>query len=118
MIEEHVQALLAVLLRKRLARTFQRLAATITRPRPRDLLAPQLQRGSMDDRRGLGDAISLADVNCISVSVPNQCDGCEGMIPSKIHSADTRPMARELDGCRFASCRWPKSSRCCLSVRT
>src|SRR5437588_7365917 len=96
MVEEHIQTLFAVLLGKRLACALQRLPATITRPRPRDLLAPQLQRRSMDDRRCFFDAIALAHVNCICVSVPNQFDSCEGMVPTKIHSTDTRPMAGEV----------------------
>src|ERR671937_1890506 len=96
MLEKHIQALLAVLLGKRLARTLQRLAATIPRPRPRDFLAPQLQRGSMDDRRCFFDAIALAYVNRVRVSIPNQFDSREGMVPTEIHSTDTRPVAGEL----------------------
>src|SRR6266851_6563508 len=96
MVEEHIQALFAVLLGKRLACALQRLPATITRPGPRDFFAPQLQCGSMDDRRRFSDAVALAHVNGVCVSIPNQLDGCERMIPTKIHSTDTRPMAGEL----------------------
>src|SRR5215472_5153800 len=65
-LEQHIEALRLILVCKRLARPLQCLAPAVARPCPGDLFAPGLQSCSMDDRRGLGDAISLADVNGVA----------------------------------------------------
>jgi len=65
-VVQHIEPLRLILVCKRFARAFQCLAPTVARPSPRNLFAPGLQSCSMDDRRGLGDAIGLADVNGVA----------------------------------------------------
>src|SRR5262249_35059596 len=95
-VVQHIEPLRLILVCKRLARAFQCLAPAVARPGPGDLFAPGLQSSSMDDRRGLGDAIRLAHVNRVGVAIPNQLDRSERMIPPEIHSADARPMTGKL----------------------
>jgi len=91
-LEQHIEPLRLILVCKPLARAFQCLAPAVARPSPRDLFAPGLQSSGMNDRRRLGDAIRLADVNRVGIAISNQLNRSERMIPSEIHSADARPM--------------------------
>src|SRR5262249_53421650 len=50
----------------------------------------------MDDRCFLADSVALAHINGVRVSVPNQFDRRERVIPSEIHPTDARPMAGEI----------------------
>src|SRR5262249_20975143 len=96
MVVQHLKALRSVLIRKRLAGAFQRLASTIPWPRPRQSLAPQSERCRMNDSGCLADAIALAHINRVRVSVPDQFDRRERVIPSEIHPTDARPMTGEI----------------------
>src|SRR5215831_13443940 len=95
-LEEHLKALRTILIRKRLAGALQRLAATIPWPRPRQFLAPQFECCRVNDGGGFSDAVAFAYVNGICVSVPNQFDRRERMVPTKIHSTDAWPVAGEI----------------------
>src|SRR5262245_54990995 len=96
MLVQHLETLRSVLIRKRLARTLQRLAAVIPWPRPRQTLAPQFERCRVNDGGCLADAIAFRDVDGVCISVPDQFDRRERMLPSEIHPTNAWPMAREI----------------------
>src|SRR6516164_6495749 len=96
MFVQHLEALRSVLIRKRLAGAFQRLASTIPWPRPRQLLAPQFERCRVNDGGCLADAIAFRDVDGVCISVPDQFDRRERVIPSEIHPTDAWPVSREI----------------------
>src|SRR5262245_44054670 len=96
MFVQHLKALRSVLIRKRLAGAFQRLASAITRPRPRQTQAPEFERRRVNDGGLLAYSVTLRDVDGVRVAIPYELDRRERVIPPEIHSADTRPIAREV----------------------
>src|SRR5262249_51877517 len=96
MLVQHLEALRSVLIRKRLAGAFQRLASAIPWPRPRQTLAPQFERCRVNDGGCLADAIAFRDVDGVCISVPDQFDRRERVIPSEIHPTDAWPVSREI----------------------
>src|SRR5262245_28910795 len=96
MLVQHLEALRSVLIRKRLAGAFQRLASAIPWPRPRQVLAPQFERCRVNDGGCLADAIAFRDVDGVCISVPDQFDRRERVIPSEIHPTDAWPVSREI----------------------
>src|SRR5262249_52317084 len=96
MLVQHFEALRSVLIRKRLAGAFQRLAATITWPRPRQSLAPQSERCRMNDSGCLADAIAFRDIDGVCISVPDQFARRERVLPPEIHPTNAWPMAGKI----------------------
>src|ERR1700750_2014852 len=92
MLVQHLEPLRGVLIRERFACAFERFATTITRPCPKELSAPQLQRRRVENWRCFADAIALRDVHRVSVAIPDQLHGTEGMVPTKVHSTNARPL--------------------------
>src|SRR5262245_59287919 len=88
---EHVEPLRRVLLGQRNAGAFQGLPATVTRPGPRQI-APRLERRSVNDCRRLAQTVGPADIDRVGVAIPYQLDRRKGVIPTKVHPTDARPM--------------------------
>src|SRR4029077_7085937 len=68
----------------------------ITRPRPSKILAPKLERRSVNNGCRLAHAVSLGDIDGVSVAIPHQLDRRERVIPAEIHAANARPMPGKL----------------------
>src|SRR5262247_3148825 len=96
MLVQHLKALRSVLIRKRLAGAFQRLASAISGPRPRQFLAPQFERCRVNDGGRLPNAITFRDVDGIGISVPDQFNRRKRVLPSEIHPADAWPVSWEI----------------------
>src|SRR5262249_37830968 len=92
---QHVQALLLILAHQRNARALQRLASTISRPRPQEI-APGTYCCSVQHRRCLTQPMRLRHINRVAIAIPHQLDSRERVIPAKVHAADSWPWAREL----------------------
>src|SRR5262245_31624665 len=96
MLVQHLETLRSVLIRKRFARTLQRLASAIPWPRPRQVLAPQFERCRVNDGGCFANAIAFRDVDGVCISVPNQFDRRERVLPPEIHPTNAWPMAGEI----------------------
>src|SRR5262249_41786951 len=96
MFAQHVEALLTILIGKRNAGAFQRFSLAIARPGPAQVSAPCPDCSSVFDGRRFLQAMASSDVYGVAVAVPDELDGGKGVIPAEIHSANARPVRREV----------------------
>src|SRR5262249_47840787 len=100
-VGQHIQALVPILFSKCNAGALKRFPLAISGPTPTEIAAPETDSRGVLNRRCLFQSMASGDVYGVGVAVPYELDGSERLIPSKIHSADTRPVVREfpmLDG--------------------
>src|SRR5205823_11856653 len=91
-----LKALGPVLLRQGNPGPLQRLASAVTRPCPRQLLAPAAQGRSVYNWRCFLQTVGFRNIDDIGVTIPNQLYGRKRVIPAEIHSADLWPMGWKL----------------------
>src|SRR5512132_1698728 len=96
MFKEHVEALGSVLIGERHASAFQRFASAVTRPGPRQFLAPGAKRGGVNDGRSLSQPMGLADIHNVRIAIPDQFDSSEWVVPAKVNATNARPVRRKL----------------------
>src|SRR5262245_6830448 len=99
MLVQHLEALRSVLIRKRPAGAFQRLAPTIPWPRPRQAFAPQFERCRVNDGGCLAHSLAFRDADGVCISVPDNFDRRERVIPTKIQSGDLFRAAERVRAC-------------------
>src|SRR5262249_49163656 len=96
MFAQHIEALLTILIGKRDAGAFQRFSLAVTRPGPAQVSAPRPDCSSVFDRRRFLQAMASADVYGVAVAVPDELNRSKGVVPAEIHSANARPVTREV----------------------
>src|SRR5262249_40802011 len=95
-VGQHIQALVPILFSKCNAGALKRFPLAISGPTPTEIAAPETDSRSVLNRRCLFQSVTAGDINGVGVAVPDQFNRCERVVPTEIHSADTRPMAREV----------------------
>jgi hypothetical protein len=50
----------------------------------------------VNDGRCFFQPMRASDVNSVTIAIPYQLHSGEGMVPTKVHAADARPMRRKL----------------------
>src|SRR5262249_6481800 len=93
---KHVKALLTILIGQGDARALQRFSLTVPGPSPTQISAPCPDCSSVLDRRRFLQAMASGDVYGVAIAVPDEFDGGKRMVPTEIHSANARPVARKV----------------------
>src|SRR5689334_20866143 len=96
MVGQHVEALRPILLGKRNAGAFQRLALTVTWPGPAEIFAPGTNSRRVLNWRRFFQPMHSVHVDNIAIAVPYELDGGKRMVPAEVHAADPRPMTRKI----------------------